>query len=97
MTSSVPAAAASQDRKVRPVRSVFSEFTSYDQNIVPAAAGTTQREECRRAFYASAWALYWLMLEASADQDEEQCERNLQALHDELKGVTRDLAERVNG
>lgn len=71
---------------------VFTEWQSYNEAIVPAAAPPLQREECRRAFYAGAWALYWLVLEATADPDEEKCERNLKALHDELKSITVDLS-----
>ena len=35
---------------------IFDEWRSYDRDVVPSAASAIQREECRRAFYAGAWA-----------------------------------------
>ena len=70
----------------------LSEWQSYDRDVVPAGAPDVQREECRRAFYAGAWACFCAMLEAVAPEDEDECERRVQAIQDEIENVPKDLA-----
>lgn len=70
---------------------MFSEWQSYDRDIVPAGAPDIQREECRRAFYAGAWACFCAVLAATEPEHEDTCESNLQAIQDELTGMTKDL------
>jgi hypothetical protein len=73
------------------MRNVFEEWTDYLGKVVPKGADEVQVEECRRAFYAGAWAFYCLMMEASAHRDEAQCEREIGGLRDEVYWVLGDL------
>jgi hypothetical protein len=70
---------------------LFSQWLSYEGAVVPANAPNIQREECRRAFYAGAASMFGLTLQATVPQDEDVCERNLQALQDELDKFPSDL------
>jgi len=71
---------------------MFEEWQSYERDVVPSTAPDIQREECRRAFYAGAWACFCAVLAASEPADEDECERRLQALQDEIENVPKDLA-----
>jgi hypothetical protein len=78
------------------MKTVFQEWTNYLEKIVPQGASDLQIEEIRRAFYAGALALYWLVIEASAHRDEAQCEREMETLYKEIHGIVGDLRH-VNG
>ena len=67
------------------------QWQSYDRHIVPANASAVQREECRRAFYAGAWVCYQLVLAIVAEQDDDESERQIEALAVEIRGITTDL------
>jgi hypothetical protein len=71
---------------------VFDVWTNYRRDVIPVDAHAVQVEECRRAFYAGAIAYYLLMMEATTPEDEEQCERNLVTLRNELLSMPLDLA-----
>lgn len=43
------------DMEAKP-QSFAAEWESYLKAVIPAGAGETQKRECRRAFYAGAWA-----------------------------------------
>ena len=69
----------------------FDEWTGYARDVVPAAAGDIQREECRRAFYAGGWVCFCLVMAATASDDEEEAERLLEALQREIQQAPFDL------
>lgn len=71
--------------------SVFEQWKSYEREIVPTKADAIQREECRRAFYAGAYASFWLVMAATEPESEDDCEANLQALQDEIEAMAKDL------
>lgn len=70
------------------MKTMFDEWQEYDQEIIPADAGSNQREECRRAFYAGARSALSLAYEAVDDRNGED---RLQALDDEVNQITKDL------
>lgn len=71
---------------------MFEEWQSYDRKIVPVEAGAVQREECRRAFYAGAWAMYWLVMShMEKASDDEDGSRRLLDLERETHAIVRDL------
>lgn len=70
---------------------MLAAWRSYDAAIVPTAAPQVQREECRRAFYAGAWAAYNLMLAACDQKSNEDAEAQLYALGIEIRAITKDL------
>lgn len=72
---------------------VFDAWQSYERNVVPPEASATQREECRRAFYAGALSGYGLTLAACTDDDENTCERNLTNLSAEINSILSDLKQ----
>jgi hypothetical protein len=75
-----------------PTGQMFDEWKSYERDVVPAEANDVQREECRRAFYAGAWACFTAVLSATEPDDEDECERNLEALQAEIQNAPLDLA-----
>ncbi|HMG17670.1 MAG TPA: hypothetical protein VK573_03010 [Gemmatimonadales bacterium] len=64
-------------------------WASYLAEVVPADAPEVQREECKRAFYAGATAMYQAVMEAMEPTDEDACAARLTALHHELQGFVR--------
>jgi hypothetical protein len=70
---------------------ILREWQSYDRHIVPADAPLVQHEECRRAFYAGAWACYQLVLAITGEPDDDECERQLEALGVEISNIKTDL------
>jgi hypothetical protein len=70
---------------------IFEEWQSYDRDVVPVTAPDIQREECRRAFYAGAWACFCAVLAATEPDNEDECERRLQAIQDEIQNIPKDL------
>jgi hypothetical protein len=73
------------------VPTMLHQWQSYDRHIVPAHAPLVQHEECRRAFYAGAWACYQLVLAIAGEPDADECERQLEALGVEIGAITKDL------
>lgn len=73
------------------LKSLFTQWQSYQAKVVPKGAPLVQREECRRAFYAGAAAMFGLALEATVPQDEDECEANLARLHAELEAFPDDM------
>lgn len=72
---------------------VFRKWQSYERDVVPGGAPLIQREECRRAFYAGAWACFQLVMAGVEPASEEACETNLIALEEELRAIVSDLRE----
>jgi hypothetical protein len=74
------------------MRTVFDLWTSYRAGVLPADAGPIQVEECRRAFYAGAAAVFGLTMgEACEPEDEQEIELNLHAIANELGDFTFDM------
>lgn len=73
------------------MKTIFDQWRSYERDIVPAAASAVQREECRRAFYAGAAALFGLVMAAVEPKNEDDCEVNLAQLDAELSAFTKDM------
>lgn len=46
-------------------------WRTYQREVIPRNAPAVQHEECRRAFYAGAFALFSLVMDASADPKSE--------------------------
>jgi transcriptional regulator NrdR family protein len=60
-------------------------WESYLEEVIPKDAGPVQREECRRAFFAGAKIYHEAVRAIAADEvSEEQAERILQSVVDEL-------------
>ena len=70
---------------------VYEQWKSYERDVMPREAGAVQREECRRAFYAGAYASFLLVMAATEPKSEDECEANLQALQDEMEAMAKDL------
>lgn len=73
---------------------LHSDWTSF-VTLVLTPAGVTvdtiQYIEIRRAFYAGAAAMFTLVTEASADDNEEVCVLHMQTLSDEVDQFATDL------
>jgi hypothetical protein len=59
-------------------------WASYLADVMPAAAGELQREECKRAFYAGAQAMLSAVFAATDPIDEDECQARIAALEREL-------------
>ncbi len=70
---------------------LFAAWRSYEKDVVPIDASAVQREECRRAFYAGATAMFGLMMRATEPTDEDACVRNMEQLDAELAAFKSDL------
>lgn len=73
------------------VATLFTEWRSFERDVVPANAPPVQREECRRAFYAGAAAMRKAVFDAVDDRDDTRCEDNLKRLDDEIAAFRWDL------
>jgi len=73
---------------------IGEEWASYQAEVVPADAPEVQREECKRAFYAGAQAMYVAVLAASEPDDEDVCEARLAALQREMEDFLRLFKKR---
>ncbi len=69
--------------------SIGEAWANYLANVLePAGAGDVQREECKRAFYAGAAAMFGAML-AAAELEEDPAAARLEALDRELEDYLR--------
>jgi hypothetical protein len=73
---------------------IGEHWASYLAEVVPAGASDVQREECKRAFYGGAQAMFACMLEAVAPDDETACESRVAALERELHDYIRLFSAR---
>jgi hypothetical protein len=69
-------------------------WASYQGEVVPRDAPAVQRDECKRAFYAGAHAMYFAVLEAAAAAEEAVGESRLEALARELEDFLRLFKKR---
>lgn len=69
----------------------FDAWKGYEQRVIPPDAGPTQREECRRAFYAGAAACFSLMVDIPDGESDEVTEGRFIALAAEIQSITSDL------
>lgn len=58
------------------MRTVASEYASYREQVIPPDAGAVQAQECKRAFYAGAAAMWDMLL---GDDSEGGSPRDIQA------------------
>lgn len=70
---------------------LLEQWRTYDTFVVPRDAPEVQREECRRAFYAGAFAMFELMIAAAEHDDEAVCETRIAALETEAHAIVNDL------
>lgn len=59
-------------------------WRTYARNVLPPDAPTVQHTECRRAFYAGAWALFWAVKEKADNLPEGEAEAWLTARQGEM-------------
>jgi len=76
---------------------VADGFASYWRSVVPAGAPDVQVQECRRAFYAGAWAMYCALVIHTADLSDADGERYLEALRRGLRRGTQRRRDRLRG
>lgn len=75
-------------------KTIAQLWDSYEQEVIPAGAGETQVQECRRAFYAGASAALRSVLEIGEDTvSEDQGVDVLEQLTDECLAFMRAVAE----
>lgn len=63
--------------------SVFQEWKSYRQRVIPATCSAVQDEESRRAFYAGAFAMFTLITTLNEGSEDADVAR-LQGLRNEV-------------
>lgn len=73
---------------------IGEEWASYQTEVVPADAPEVQREECKRAFYAGAQAMFSAVMEAAEPEEDEACDARMEALHRELQDWLRLFKKR---
>lgn len=76
-------------------RTIGEQWASYQAEVVPTVASDVQREECKRAFYAGANAMFSAVMAAMAYDDTAAAAR-LQALDREMRDFIRLFAKREN-
>lgn len=68
-------------------------WRTYQRDVIPPGAPAVQHEECRRAFYAGAMALFGLVTRVGADAvSEEAGAAFVEALNQELQAYGREMA-----
>ena len=63
---------------------IGEQWASYVDKVIPAAAPAVQLEECKRAFYAGAQAMFAAVLEAVEPEHDDECEARLESLEREM-------------
>jgi hypothetical protein len=48
---------------------MLEEWNAYRRRVIPADASPVQIKECRRSFYAGAWAFYQIQMNGMEDGD----------------------------
>jgi len=74
-----------------PKHPLLDEWCIYRDAIIPSQAPPVQVEECRRAFYAGAVAMFDQILRATEPEDEDVCDARLEALRHEARSIVNDL------
>lgn len=72
-----------------PARTIGEEWASYLDGVVPTGALAVQVEECKRAFYAGAQAMYYATLAAAGHPDDAVCEARMGTLGREMSDFLR--------
>lgn len=68
------------------MKTLAEEWASYEQSVLPATAGETQRRETRRGFYAGAQSFLMLMSRVQSDDiSDDQGAEMIEVLHRELQ------------
>jgi hypothetical protein len=74
------------------VTTLAADWESYRRGVLPAEALPVQVSECRRAFYAGAWAaLTTMTLKITAIEDDALCEAELAGLLRECEQFAKDV------
>lgn len=68
---------------------IGEEWASYHAEVIPAEAPPVPVEECKRAFYAGAQAMWAAVMTATEPVDEDQCEARLAAIEREMRDFLR--------
>jgi hypothetical protein len=63
---------------------IGEQWADYSAEVVPPDAPAVQREECKRAFYAGAQAMFTAVIAAVEPDDDDVCEAHLAALSREM-------------
>ena len=71
------------------MKTVKSEWESFEAAVMPRGAGIVQRQEMRRAFYAGAWSMLCAVRGIGDDSvSEEQGIETLEAMRRELEAFS---------
>jgi hypothetical protein len=77
------------------VRTMIGEsWASYLAEVVPATAPEVQREECKRAFYAGAQAMFQAVMQTADLPDDDASEARLVAIEREMQDFLRLFKKR---
>lgn len=72
-------------------KSIAEAWQQYDEKVLPDVAGTVQRTECRKAFYAGAATVFGLLVHGVSKGDEPTAED--EALLDNIKAEIDEFLE----
>ena len=72
-------------------------WEDFRRRVLPADAGAVQISEMRKAFYAGAAVMYDQMVLGPVAMSDEQTERHLQALHEELQEFAAEMLRAAKG
>ena len=75
------------------MRTIADQWAEFERRILPKNAPTVQRVETKRAFYAGAQAVLFVMVQiADADASDEAGAAILEGLHDECRRFGAEIA-----
>ena len=72
---------------------IETEWMNYRNAVIPKNASSTQLQECRRAFFAGAWAYYSLLMN-SLEPGTDETPQDM-ALMEKLDAEMREFKDRV--
>lgn len=73
---------------------IGEQWASYQADVIPAAAPKVQREECKRAFYAGAQAMFRAVMQTAELDNDDASEARLVALEREMQDWLRLFKKR---
>ena len=78
----------------REAMTIGEAWASYSAEVVPAGAPKVQREECKRAFYAGAQAMFQVVMETAELDSDDASEARLAAIEREMQDWLRLFKKR---